>query len=120
MPVTAVVYRAIAGLCKIAYLVMLIAGSFDAFHDEGEDFFVRTVFGVVGLRHGLPLYAVRFQDLLYAVIVRYVTEPAVELREDDQIEVMTLHTVQQPDKFFSFCVFLPGLPLGLLAFIWYL
>jgi len=64
--------------------------------------------GVIGFRHGLPLHMIRFKDFLNLVIVCDIPKPAVELRENNQVEVMALYTVQQPDKFLPLRVFLPG------------
>ena len=63
---------------------------------------------VVGFRHGLPLNAVRFQNFLYLVIVADIPEPAIQLREQDHVEVMPPDAVKEPDEFLPVRVFLPG------------
>ena len=35
------------------------------------------------------------------MIIADIPEPAIQLREYDQVEVVSLHAVQQPDKLFS-------------------
>ena len=51
---------------------------------------------------------VRFQNFLYFVIVADIPEPAIQLREQDHVEVMTPDAVKEPDEFLPVRVFLPG------------
>ena len=59
---------------------------------------------IIGFGDSLPLHLIRFKDFLNAVIVGNIPEPSVQLGEQNQVKVMTLHTIKKPDEFLALCV----------------